>query len=455
MAKTSNMETWKKYFKGKGNVEVPVKKPALLKGTTKGSSNINVVAGTLVTLIEQKTDKDYLSYAVSTGTNPKAWLPVKYRGKTYLCDINTLAKVKEGGKVDLGLQTGNLLVGAVKKKLDVFGQTDVECAVFSRADTLAALCAGNLKKNTMLSKMIDFNKSLLNYFKAGTDPTSIKWFGSIDTKELAEFKYLGEICIGLFLLKGKKSPPYITGDSIFSSASVKNMIYPLSQSFTGVDSIVELRDGTMIPISSKAGKGAAASFFANVFSKVLENPSKYAPNGSVLADLVNSAKNAGVDANGLKTKAKKLVYEYGVRKVLNIDKKQIADSYTVYEEFVAKDGIRNYSTGVRTVYLMLERKMESLKDQTSLRNLDSSTTVFFSKVIAERINNDSKSMKVINTILGAKGYYQVNLDMKELKDGNIRFSVVRAPGSDVKLIGTKSTYSDISAKQGTVNYTLE
>lgn len=451
-----NLEAWRKYFKGKGNVDVPVKGTAKLKTTAKGGSDVTIPQGTVITLLEQKTDADYLSYSENpTGRNPKAWLPVKHKGKTYLCDINLLAKIKESGKVDLGLQTGNLLAGATIKKLDVFGQTDVECAVFPRASIIADLCVKNLKNNTMLAKMVDFRKSLLNYFEDITDPSTIKWFGSVDTKELAEFKYLGEICVGLCLMKGKKNSPYMTGDPVFSGASVKNMIYPMSQSFTGVDSIVELRDGTMIPISSKAGKGAAASFFANVFTKVLENPTKYAPTGSVLAHLVSASKGAGVDANGLKTKAKKVVYEFGVRKILGVDKRQLSDANTVYEEFVAKDGVNNYSPSVRAVYSLLEQKMETLEDQTSLRNLDSSTTVFFSKTIADMLNNDKKSMNVINTVLGTKGYYQVNLDMKQLKDGKVRFSVINAGGSDVKIIGTKSSYSDITAKQGTVNYILE
>lgn len=450
-----NLEAWKKYFMGKGNIEVPVKSTAKLKSEKKGGATITIPQGTVVTLLEQKTEKDYLLYAENpTGNNPKAWLPVKYKGKQYLCDINLLAKIKESGKVDLGLQTSNLLSGATLKKLDVFGQSDVECAVFGRASALTELCSANIKTNAMLAKKVDFKKSLLDYFGEGADPTQIKWYGTVDPKELAEFKYLGEICIGFFLLKGKKGAPYISGENPFSGQSIKNMIYPMSQSFTGVDSIVELKNGTMIPISSKAGKGAPASFFANIFAKVLGN-SKYAPTGSVLADLVAASKAAGVDANGLKTKAKKIVYEYGVRNVLGISSKKLEDSYQVYEEFVAKDGLKNYSDGVKAVYLMLEEKMENFKDQTSLRNLDSSTTVFFSKVIANDLNNDSKSMKVINTILGSKGYYQVNLNMKDLIGGKIRFSMIKAGESEIKIIGTKSSYTDITAKQGTVNYILE
>ena len=457
MASTAGLSAWEKYFKGKGNVEVPVKSAAKLKDVKTQVVTKTIPAGTLVTLLEIKDKKEYLSYASGTLTNPKvkAWLPVKYESKTYLCDIDSLAKPKESGRIDLGIQTSNMIEGEPIKKLDVFGQKDVDCIVFTSAKKLAEVCHRNASKNLLLKQSPNFKKSLLDYFDTDKfDPSQIKWYGSISDKERAEFKYIGEISIAMCLLDGKKSQQYIKGDNPFAAASIKSVIFPVSQSFTGVDSIVELADGTMLPVSSKAGEGAAASFFANLFSKVIENP-KYAPNGSVLKKILDAATRIGINQASLKTKSKRLVYEYGVRDILKVSKTQLSDSYTLFEEFKAKDGISKYSTEVRSVFQKLQAKMKQLKDATALKNLDSSTTVFFSKMIAEELNNDSASIKAIEKILGAKGYYQVNLNMKELSSGKIRFSVVKSGEGSVKIIGTKSAYTNIDASQGTVNYILE
>ena len=100
--------------------------------------------------------------------------------------------------------------------------------------------------------------------------------------------------------------------------------------------------------------------------------------------------------------------------------------------------------------------MKSVDDQTALRNLDSSTTVFFSKMIAEGLNTDAGSFEIAKKIIGGKKYYQANMNVRALKnEGRIHFDMVQSGETSIVFIGTKSPYTNIEASQGTVNYELK
>lgn len=460
MARTAGLSAWEEYFSGKGDFEAQTKNDVALRPYQGSGAAPRITKGTKVKFLGSlvKTKQDYLSYAnVKKGKpiSPKinAWLPIEYKGKKYLCDIDSLAKPTKSGNVDLSLQTANLLESAPSKKVDLFGESNVQSAVFTSAKDLAATAKSYIKKNRLLDGYPNLKKSIEQYFDSG-NYAEIKWVQPITDFEIAQFaKYIGEICIGLVALSAKTTA--IEGTNPFVGKKTKKMIYPMSQSFKGADSVAELGDGIMIPISSKAGAGAAASFFGNLFLMVLQNEA-HRPSRTVLKKLYDAAISVGVrDETSMKTGAKKIVYEYGIRNICGLSKTQVPDTYQVFTEFKAYDKFSQYSSTVKTAYKAIEQKMRDAKDTLAIQKLDESTTVFFCKKIAEEMNNDPKTMDIITKLLGQKPYYQVNLDVPKLRKGNLSFKIVKAEGGSVQITGGKSSYNNIDASQGTLNYRIK
>lgn len=460
MATTSGLSAWEKYFKGKGDFDCLLKRDVKLKPESIGKAEASVSRGTTVKFLGSlvKTKQDYLSYATIKKGQPvspkiNAFIPVEYRGKRYLCDIDSLSKPVKSGNIDLALQTSNLLESAPSKKMNIFGYQDIDSAVFTKASDLARSAKAYITKNKLLNAYPNLKKSIEKYFDSG-DYTTIKWVGPITDFEIAQFsKYIGEVCIGLVLLSGKTS--ILSGESPFTGKKLKKMIYPLSQSFKGADSVAELTDGTMVPISSKAGEGAAASFFGNLFLLVINNP-KYRPDGSVMKKIYDAAMAVGVrDEASIKTGAKKVIYEYGIRNLVGLDKKTIPDTYKIFMEFKMFNKVTKYSPNVRKAFNAIESLMRKKGDMLAVQKLDESTTVFFCKLIAEEMNSDSKTMKVMENLLGKKSYYQVNLDTSKVKKGILSFNVVESGGGSVTIVGNKSSYNSLDAPQGTISYRIK
>ena len=77
---------------------------------------------------------------------------------------------------------------------------------------------------------------------------------------------MGELIIGLCVMNGDK---VLTGTNPFKD-NIKEFIVPSDSSFAGVDSMFLTSKGQYIPISSKSGKGAPASFKENVMPILLQ-----------------------------------------------------------------------------------------------------------------------------------------------------------------------------------------
>lgn len=460
MATTSGLSAWEKYFKGKGDFDCLLKRDVRLRPESIGKAEASVQRGTTVKFLGSllKTKQDYLSYAAIKKGQPvsskiNAWIPVQYQGKRYLCDMDSLSKPVKSGNIDLALQTSNLLESASSRKIDIFGYQDIDSSIFTKASDLAKTAKEYIKKNKLLDAYPNLKKSLEKYFDSG-DYATIKWVGPITDFEIAQFsKYIGEVCIGLVLLSGKTSA--VNGQTPFTGKKLKKMIYPLSQSFKGADSVAELTDGTMVPISSKAGEGAAASFFGNLFLLVIKN-ARYRPAGSVMKKIYDAAMAVGVrDEASIKTGAKRVIYEYGIRNLVGLDKKAVPDTYKVFMEFKAFNKVTQYSPNVRKAYNAIESLMKKEGDMLAAQKLDESTTVFFCKLIAREMNSDSKTMRVMENLLGQKSYYQINLDISKVKKGTLSFNVVESGGGSVTMIGNKSSYNSIDAPQGTISYRIK
>jgi hypothetical protein len=454
MASTAGLAAWQKYFAGKGQIDTTLKKmtKTFLPDNKPGPV---LPAGTVVSVLPLKDSKEYMSYVRSKGTGPKvnAHIPIVYNRKTLLCSLDDMSKPREGKTVDLKLQTVNLVKGARIEKFDIMGYEDVECATFKSVSEFQKIVLTNLANNKLLDTVMPFKKSVLSYF-GSNDPSRIKWMGTVGDGEKQQFaKYLGEIAIGFALLANKK---VIAGTNPFVNRRVDKFILPLDEAFPGADSLFLLKDGTFIPVSSKANVGAAASFFANILLPAIKN-TKYLKKNSVFKEIYETAISLGMaDEKKLKAGGKRIVYEYGLREILKVPKSALKDTYQVYEEFRKYKNLPDYSTEVRNVYNKLKMLMEARKDNTALQNLDASTTVFLCREIARKLNDDVESMNQMKNIIGGKKFFQANLNTTKLfKAGEIEFKMIESGDAFLTIIGNKSPYNNIEATQGTLNYVLK
>lgn len=451
---TSGLSAWKKHFAGKGEIETTIKK-STRTFLPDGRNGPSLPIGTIIKVLPLKDEKEYLSYVRGrgSGTNVNAYIPITYKNNILLCSLNDMSKPKEGKVVDLKLQTINLVKGAKVEKFNLMGFENVRCAVFTSADQMRNVILRNIQNNKMLDTLTPFKISMIRYFKSN-DPGKIDWIDAVSLGEKQQFaKYVAELILGFALFQEKN---IVTPGNPFSGKKIIKFIVPLSESFAGADSFIFLNDETLIPISNKAGVGAPASFFTNILLTVFKNPNLISER-CVLKDLYDTAIKLGInDERTLKNGAKKIIYEYGIRNLLNISESELRDTYKVFEEFKKFDDITKYSTEVRTVYVKLKSYMEDKNDITALKNIDSSTTVFFSKQIANLLNEDSKSMELMKNILGGKKFYQANLQLKKLFDnGEIEVKVITSGQAHLKIIGNKSAYTNIDADQGTLNFILK
>ncbi len=463
MASTGGISAWRKYYKDRGTVKTVVKSTSItvLDPKTRNKNLISNAQG-LTVEVQKLTEAEAESYATTPpkpgqplSDKAKIRVPAKINNKIMLVDIDDLSKPRETGASDYKLQSANLIQGAKRERVNILGHDEVECAVFTSAAQLAKTVAQNLERNRLLDQNIAFKTSLIKYFE-GRDFTKIEWLGAITDSEKNQFaKYVGELVIGLVVLSNKADG--IAGTNPFAGKRVRRFILPLDESFPGADSAFELQDGTLIPVSSKADAGAAASLFSNILSFIIKHPTVLGSRSTWIKKIYDSARTLNVnDERTLKTASKRIIYEAGIRHILKLDRRQIPDTYEVYEDFKRTDDVTKYGNSARIALAALEKAMKEDNNQAALRSLDSSTTVFLSKKLADELNADADSIAIMLKILGAKDYFQANLQTSPLlKRGEIEFKMLRSGAAKLKIIGTKSGYTNIEASQGTLNYELK
>lgn len=357
---------------------------------------------------------------------------------------------KMGDKVTFNLQSVHMVQGATQQSMNLMGFENVPCAVFTDAASLRKVMLNNFKTKVSDTQFPEFYYSVEQYL-LGDDASKITWQTLVPASAKAEFgKYLGELLIGISVMENANN---ITGTNPFTGKRIKQFIVPLVDSFPTIDSFFITTTNEYIPISSKAGRGAAASFFTGIFSTIMKNPSVMGTGKSYLKNIYNHATAMGMRTDA-SVKSKQLVYEIGVREILGIPKTVISNTYKVYEEF-KKAGHGKYNdAGVQQAYNKLVEKIKQEGDTTAERNIDASATVFFCKLIASNLSADVASMNIMKNILGGKDYFQANLNTSKMDKGELSFNIVKSGEAVLELTGIKSPYSDITAANGLINYKL-
>jgi hypothetical protein len=323
-----------------------------------------------------------------------------------------------------------------KGKLTKFNylDTDVEVATFTSADQIKDSILQGCKTNSMLGEA--YYEMFLSFFNGG----KIEWNPEVQSAVINKLGvYIGELMIGWVFLSKTQSKHFTSNPF---KGNPKAFHIPTDPAFSGVDSFIEMSDGTYYGISSKFGAGAKASIFTNLLKNGIEKESKLSP--SVFKDLCKTAKT-----NNLKYKnSRSIVYAYGVRNILKIPSSKLANPDVVYDQ--AYKNTKDKEVAMVVAAIMTH----TMATPDIKKNLPFSISSFFNRTIADMLNRNQASLDQIEEILTGKDYWQANLDINKWKNGEVEFKFVRSSKAKIKLFGNKSSIPDITAKQGWINYEL-
>lgn len=430
---STGAQKWQKYF-SKEDVQT-----AIVKGPAKVTDGENAFIDTLedgspITVVKMPafSPKYQIKY-VKKGKEVEGFVSEKYIGKPIL---------KKGATENLGVRAETLTKYGTNKQV-AFGGKKVDCMTFSNHTSLMNSILKGLKSNSKVSE------SIIEVFEsfAKSNYETLIWQKQIPDSDINELgKYVGEVIIGLLALKNNTQP----FSTKFYKGTVDMFCVPTDPSFSGVDSFLVMSNGTVVPISSKYGVGAKASFFSNLLNKAMDSN---VPSGSVINDVIDSARKAGVSSAALTSKqgSKEVVYEYGIRKVLRLSRATVKDPYAIYTN------VKTYGKNPKKLTPEAKQVLDIIKksaDKKIVDKLPYSMTAFFSRSMADRLNSDPKSVAAMVEILAGKNFWQANLDIAEWKKGKVKYRMVPSASATIQIIGSKSAIDDIDAKQGMVNYEL-
>ena len=348
-----------------------------------------------------------------------------------------------GGSESLGIRAETMILGGKLEKVNFGGQM-VECRTFTKTETLVNSIIDGLKKNTKVPKYIveDFEK-----YKKSRKFNMFEWSESIPDNEMNQLgKYAGEVVTGVVGIDTKYRKAL--NPNILGSKAVAKFCVPTDPAFTGVDVFFLMIDGDIVPVSNKYGKGAAASFFAHVLPKAMKVKLKNSP----LKDFVDVANKFATPEKmeGRGAPSKQILFEYGIRNLLKIPKSKIKDPYKeIYE--VIKAG---KATPATRLVISAVDKYPGV-DAVVIKNLPNSITAFFCREVAKQMNNSKQANNDLRDILAGKNYWQANLDINDWFAGKVNYKLVNSGNVKVDVIGSKAPTTDITAKQGLINYFMQ
>ena len=353
------------------------------------------------------------------------------------------------GSETLGVRAETLILGGKLEKVH-YGTKDVECRTFTTADQIIKSIVKGLQDNPKIPDYIteDFKK-----YQKSKKWNRFEWNESIPKNEMNQLgKYGGEVITGLIGLSTYAAQAFHP-NILSGKGKVSRFCVPTDPAFSGVDVFFSMKDGSIIPVSNKYGKGAAASFFTNIMPEAMSVPLKTLSD-SPLKDLVKIANVlSSVDLmkkGGAGGKAKYIIYEYGIRNILGISKSVIKDPYKdIYET------IRTGKTNPKVTKVLGAIKKYKGADAVVIKNLPASVTAFFCREIAKKFNGSKNANEDMAKILAGKNYWQANLNDRKWFAGDVDYRMTNSGKVIIDVIGSKAPTTDIVASQGLVNYFMK
>lgn len=315
-----------------------------------------------------------------------------------------------------------------------FNGKDVEVVTFNNHTDIEASIIEGCRQNRLLGE--SYAESFDIFFKTGT----IDWSPDMPMPVINKLGvYVGELLIGWTFLKHNTSSHFLNNP--FKGTGAKFHL-PTDPAYSGVDSFVEMSDGSYYAISSKFSVGAKASFFTNLFEKGIANRNNLEP--SLFKEMCDFAATNGIGFE----KPKDFIYTFGVRNILDISPPLVSTPTVVFDQ------VRGNRDG-RETEAVVGRIRITTTSELIVEELPHSISSFFTRTIAERLNADLKSLQQMTEILAGKDYWQANIDIANWTKGKLKFRFVNSGSAKLNMIGSKSSISDITSKQGWINYELK
>lgn len=314
-----------------------------------------------------------------------------------------------------------------------YGGREIAVVKFTSADKIRDSILQGLEKSPLLGEA--YKEMIEPFFDTG----KVEWAPDVPQAVVSKLGvYVGEVLIGWVALARKQSK-YFQRNPF--QGTPKAFYLPTDPSFSGVDSFIEMSDGSYYGVSSKFGRGAKASLFTNLLKVGIEKETSLRP--SVFKDICRTAKS-----NNLKyTNSRSIVYAYGVRNILKLGQNAVSNPDVAYQQAYSNKGGKELATVTAAII-----KYGTSQDIKS--KLPASTSAFFTRTMADMLNKDKESLNQIEEILTGKEYWQANLNISDWRKGEVNFSFVKSSKATIKIFGNKSAIGDISAKQGWINYEL-
>lgn len=424
---TSGLAAWNKYFKGK-EVKTTLNKEAAVYNSNGEKTGVVLDVGETVDVmdIEPSKDRNTLLATVKVGTS-MVRIP-----------FNTIAKpITKGASEKLRINATTLTNGAKTEMVTMMHKT-FSAKIFTSSKEMAVIISNAVSNHRLLPDNV---KLVLTRYLEQSSYKTIDWSGVDDMTQVNELgKYLGELVIGLLALNGELA---ISG--ALKKGERVSFVVPDDPSFSGVDSLfIRKQDGSIIAISSKFGVGAKASFFSNLLPTLVQNQ-KMVKN-KTLKKLVDIVIQNGLNPN---KQGKEILYRWGFDNLLNMK----VNSSQVYVDIRKGDDTPDIQKVVAAINKGTWKLDGDIKKIQKL--LPNSLTAFFSRSLSYMLNRDKQAIDEMITVLGAKDYWQANLNIQSWKNGQVEFGFVRSGTASLSIIGSKAAMGDITASQGMVNYLLK
>lgn len=275
---------------------------------------------------------------------------------------------------------------------------------------------------------------IANQFKQLFSKGQIDWDSSIPISLINKLGvYVGELLIGWSMFRPDTNK--FIENNTFTDRIIKFHV-PLDSAHAGIDSFLETKD-TFYSISSKFGKGAGASFFANILTKAMEYKDlKF----SILKDIVDTTK-----ANNLSAlKAREIVYNYALKNIYNLP---------INPNKLYLDVVNNRNT--TDVAIVSEYIKRDKRVSDTIRNaLPKSISAAFNRVIVDQLSSNKESVDQIIELLEGKDYWQANLNPSQWLKGKVSIKMIKASKARLKLISNKSAVDNPACNQGFIAYEL-
>lgn len=446
-----NKERYSKYFES-GEVTDTLTKVSKGKTIFLLDNNLNK------TDISVSNDESITILNINTKTkktnkgNDQYFVKILYKGFPYYINVNNIITPQKFSRGEsLGIQATKLIESGQNASEDIvlwgkiYPSSDFKEFKTSK-DLANTIINGFNNNNKVPNNVADEMERILTSGKY----SSFKWKNiTLQTHKNQIGKYYGELLVGLCLLN--KEYNAFNGDisGMLNGGKVESFLMPISPSFPAADSIIKTDKG-IIPISNKKGGGTGASFYTNLvplLKDYSDNDLKTKSNILIqLKQIFNKFNNNQVLQQ---------IYEWGFTYLLN-NVKIKSNVFDIYKIILKKDlpnkdidGIIEHINSKK--WNNIERKhLKAVKD-----NLPFSLTHFFLYHLYYILSNDEKAKDIILMILGAKSYWQADLQNKPWNNGEVIFNLKKSNETKLLFSPTRGAINDIKSSHAKLNYILK